>query len=83
MGHAEHQLAHAAANPHDSHALDNYWMPFSPNKEFKSEPRMFVKGEGMHLWTQDGRKLIDASSGLFCVAAGHCRPEIAEAVTRS
>jgi beta-alanine--pyruvate transaminase len=39
---------------------------------------MFVKGEGMYLWTADGRKLLDASSGLFCVAAGHCRPEIAE-----
>ena len=34
----------------------------------------------MYLWTADGRKLLDASSGLFCVAAGHCRPEIAEAV---
>ena len=80
MGHADHQLSNAAAHAQDSHALDNFWMPFSPNKEFKAEPRMFVKGEGMHLWTQDGHKLIDASSGLFCVAAGHCRPEIAEAV---
>jgi beta-alanine--pyruvate transaminase len=77
MGHADHQ---ATALMTDSHALDNFWMPFSPNKEFKQEPRMFVKGEGMYLWTQDGRKLIDASSGLFCVAAGHCRKEISEAV---
>ena len=28
------------------------------------------------------RAVIDASSGLFCVAAGHCRREIAEAVGR-
>jgi beta-alanine--pyruvate transaminase len=34
----------------------------------------------MYFYTPDGRKLIDASAGLFCVAAGHCRPEIAEAV---
>ncbi|MBL8309461.1 MAG: aminotransferase class III-fold pyridoxal phosphate-dependent enzyme [Burkholderiales bacterium] len=80
MGHSDPQLTTAANFAQDAHALDNFWMPFSPNKEFKAEPRMFVKGEGMHLWTPDGRKLIDASSGLFCVAAGHCRPEIAEAV---
>ena len=83
MGHADPHLntvTTASAFAQDAHALDNYWMPFSPNKEFKAEPRMFVKGEGMYLWTADGRKLLDASSGLFCVAAGHCRPEIAEAV---
>ena len=33
----------------------------------------------MYLYTPDGRALIDASAGLFCVAAGHCRPEIAQA----
>jgi len=62
--------------------LEPFWMPFSPNKEFKREPRLFVRGEGMYLYTPDGRALIDASAGLFCVAAGHCRPEIAEAVYR-
>ena len=61
-------------------ARQNYWMPFSPNKEFKSEPRMFVRAEGMYLYKPNGDKVIDASSGLFCVAAGHCRPEIAQAV---
>ena len=34
----------------------------------------------MYFYTPDGREVIDASAGLFCVAAGHCRPEIAEAV---
>jgi beta-alanine--pyruvate transaminase len=62
--------------------LEPYWMPFSPNKEFKKEPRMIVRAEGMYLYTPDGRALIDASAGLFCVAAGHCRPEIADAVFR-
>ena len=61
-------------------ARQNYWMPFSPNKEFKTDPRMFVRGEGMYLYKPDGQKAIDASAGLFCVAAGHCRPEIAQAV---
>jgi beta-alanine--pyruvate transaminase len=34
----------------------------------------------MYYYNDRGEKIIDASSGLFCVAAGHCRTEIAEAV---
>ena len=79
MGHSDPQLT-TATLASDSHALDSFWMPFSPNKEFKAEPRLLVKGEGMYVWTAAGNKVLDASSGLFCVAAGHCRPEIAEAV---
>ena len=71
MGHAEPQVT--------TH-LQPYWMPFSPNKEFKNEPRMFARAEGMYFYTPDGKQVIDASAGLFCVAAGHCRREIAEAV---
>jgi beta-alanine--pyruvate transaminase len=62
--------------------LDAFWMPFSPNRDFKKEPRLISRAEGMYLYTPDGRALIDASAGLFCVAAGHCRPEIAQAVFR-
>jgi len=75
MGHSDQ----AGKTPAQSQ-LQQFWMPFSPNKEFKREPRMFERAEGMYFYTPDGRKLIDASAGLFCVAAGHCRPEISEAV---
>ena len=34
----------------------------------------------MYLWNQNGDRLIDGSSGLFNVAAGHGRREIADAV---
>ncbi len=71
MGHAEPQVA-ATMQP--------FWMPFTPNKEFKSEPKMFARAKGMYFYTPDGREVIDASAGLFCVAAGHCRQEIADAV---
>jgi beta-alanine--pyruvate transaminase len=77
MGHSEQ----AGTQPAQSQ-LQQLWMPFSPNKEFKREPRMFERAEGMYFYTPDGRKLIDASAGLFCVAAGHCRSEISEAVYR-
>jgi len=68
----------ADRNPRESR--EPYWMAFTPNKEFKREPRLFARAEGMYCWTPDGRRVIDASAGLFCVAAGHCRPEIARAV---
>jgi len=78
MGHAELKLHD---QPRTGATLrDEYWMPFTPNREFKSDPRMVVRAEGMYYWSDDGKKIIDASSGLFCVAAGHGRPEIAEAV---
>ena len=77
MGHAESHLATDAKTD-----LQPFWMPFSPNKEFKAEPKLFTRASGMYFYTPEDRAVIDASSGLFCVAAGHCRREIAEAVYR-
>ena len=78
MGHAELTLHDQAATTRIS--LDEYWMPFTPNREFKADPQMVVRAEGMYYWNDRGDKIIDASSGLFCVAAGHGRKEIADAV---
>lgn len=63
-------------------SLDEYWMPFTPNRDFKSDPRMVARADGMWLWNDRGDRILDASAGLFCVNAGHCRREIAEAVGR-
>jgi beta-alanine--pyruvate transaminase len=60
--------------------LERHWLPFTNNREFKREPRLFVRAAGMHYYTPSGRKVLDGSSGLFTSAAGHCRPEIAAAV---
>ncbi len=60
--------------------LEPHWLPFSSNREFKREPRMFVSASGMYYWSQHGNKILDGSSGLFTTPAGHCRPEIADAV---
>lgn len=62
--------------------LERHWLPFTNNREFKREPRLFVRASGMHYYTPNGRKVLDGSSGLFTSAAGHCRPEIAAAVAR-
>ncbi len=78
MGHAEPELRGDLAVP--ALSMDEYWMPFTPNRDFRAEPKMVVRAEGMHVWNPRGDRLIDASSGLFCVNAGHCRREIADAV---
>ena len=62
--------------------LANYWMPFTANRQFKAAPRLLSSAEGMHYTSIDGRKIIDATAGLWCVNAGHRRKGIAEAVER-
>jgi len=60
--------------------LDNYWLPFTANRAFKESPRVITSAQGIHLFEPSGRRILDGSSGLFCVPAGHCRPEISKAV---
>jgi beta-alanine--pyruvate transaminase len=62
--------------------LNSFWMPFTANRQFKAAPRLLVAAEGMHYTTLDGRKVIDGAAGLWCVNAGHGRPQIAAAVER-
>jgi len=62
-------------------ALEAFWMPFTANRQFKDQPRLLARAEGMHYWTPDGRKVLDGCAGLWCVNAGHGRKEIAAAVT--
>jgi beta-alanine--pyruvate transaminase len=63
-----------------TNSLEHHWMPFTANRDFKAAPRLITRSEGMYLWNQNGERLIDGSSGLFNVAAGHGRREIADAV---
>jgi beta-alanine--pyruvate transaminase len=60
--------------------LESYWMPFTGNRYFKSHPRMISRAEGMYCYTHDGKKLLDAVAGLWCCNAGHCHPQIVEAI---
>lgn len=55
-------------------------MPFTANREYKQSPRLLAKAQGMHYWTPDGRELLDATAGLWCVNAGHARPRIVQAI---
>ena len=61
---------------------DAFWMPFTANRQFRTAPRLLSRAEGMYYWTPEGRQVLDATAGLWCVNAGHCRPRIVEAVRR-
>jgi beta-alanine--pyruvate transaminase len=67
------------ARPND---LDSYWMPFTANRQFKANPRMMAGAEGMYYRSIDGRTILDGTAGLWCVNAGHARPEIADALQK-
>ena len=62
--------------------MDNQWLPFTPNRTFRQDPRVFVGAEGMHFTTHDGKKVIDGISSLWCVGAGHNRKPINEAIKK-
>jgi beta-alanine--pyruvate transaminase len=55
-------------------------MPFTANRAFKRAPRMLVAAKDMHYTTADGRQILDATAGLWCVNAGHCREPITAAI---
>ncbi|WP_184722164.1 aspartate aminotransferase family protein [Caulobacter sp.] len=65
-----------------SNDLDAYWMPFTANRRFKAHPRLLASASGMHYRTPDGREILDGTSGLWCVNAGHDRPKIREAIQK-
>jgi beta-alanine--pyruvate transaminase len=61
---------------------DAYWMPFTPNRQFKAQPRMVASAQGIAYRTPEGREVLDGTSGLWCVGAGHRHPRISEAMKR-
>ncbi|GHD61766.1 aspartate aminotransferase family protein [Thalassobaculum fulvum] len=75
-------MALAANDQTKPNDLDPFWMPFTANRQFKQQPRMFVEAEGVHYTTADGRKVLDGTSGLWCCNAGHRRKPIIEAVQK-
>jgi beta-alanine--pyruvate transaminase len=76
---ADNTARHLATDVPD---LEAYWMPFTGNRYFKKNPRLIARASGMHCWTHEGAKLLDAVAGLWCCNAGHCHPKIVEAIQR-
>jgi adenosylmethionine-8-amino-7-oxononanoate aminotransferase len=77
----------ATAAPPDAegpfHAADHLWMHFARMGGFTTNPVPIVeRGEGAYIYDSDGRRYLDALSGLFVVQAGYGRDEIADAADR-
>ncbi|APV49504.1 aspartate aminotransferase family protein [Betaproteobacteria bacterium GR16-43] len=62
--------------------LDHYWLPFTPNRWFQDHPKILASAKGAYYTTNDGRRLFDGLSGLWCCPLGHGHPRIVEALTR-
>lgn len=45
-------------------------------------PPMIIRGEGVHIYDDQGKQYIDGLSGLFVVQVGHGRKELAEAAAK-
>lgn len=59
---------------------EHQWIPFSPNRDFLEDPKMFVAAKGVYYYDPSGRAILDGASGLYTTPAGHGRVEIADAV---
>lgn len=63
-------------------SLEAFWMPYTGNRYFKENPLIVSSAEGCYLTTQEGNKVFDGLSGLWCCGMGHGRKEIVEAVSK-
>ena len=61
--------------------LSAHWMPFTGNREFKSDPRILVGAQGAYYRDAQGRKIFDGLSGLWTCGLGHGRQELTDAVS--
>ena len=61
-------------------SMENQWLPFTPNRDFKADPKLFSAARGIYYYSPEGQPIIDGVSGLFTTPAGHGRTEIADAV---
>ncbi len=60
--------------------MDAFFMPFTPQRQYKQDPRMIVSARGMVYTDSRGHETLDCSAGLWCVNAGHYRTHINEAI---
>ena len=49
---------------------------------YQRQGKALVKGEGVFLWDEDGKKYTDFLAGIAVCGLGHCHPKITEAICR-
>ncbi len=63
-----------------SPSVETQWLPFTPNRDFFEDPKLFARARDVYYYDPKGRPILDGVSGLFTTPAGHGRREIADAV---
>jgi adenosylmethionine-8-amino-7-oxononanoate aminotransferase len=64
-------------------AKRHLWMHFARMGAYeRSDVPIIVRGEGCYVYDEHGKRYLDGLSALFCVNAGHGRPELAEAAAK-
>ena len=54
--------------------------PFTDHQGLATKgARSLTRADGIHLWDSEGRRILDAMSGLWCVNVGYGREELVEA----
>ncbi len=64
---------------------ENFFHPSTHLAEFargNAPQRVIQGGQGSHIETRDGHRLLDAFAGLYCVNAGYGRSEISDAIAK-
>ena len=68
-------IAEAGAPP----VTEHLWMHFTRMSAYADKPAPIIeRGEGAYIWDSNGKRYLDALSGLFVVQVGHGRAELAE-----
>ncbi|MGH8141019.1 MAG: aminotransferase class III-fold pyridoxal phosphate-dependent enzyme, partial [Steroidobacteraceae bacterium] len=57
-------------------------MPFTANRQFKAHPHLIAAAEGAYYILQDGRRVFDCLSGMWCTPLGHSHPGVVRAVRK-
>ena len=47
---------------------------------YQRQGKAFVKGKGVFLWDEDGKKYTDFLAGIAVCSLGHCHPKITQAI---
>jgi adenosylmethionine-8-amino-7-oxononanoate aminotransferase len=65
----------------DAKAINHLWTHKTQDHPFLSDEDLVIdRAEGVWVWTERGKKLMDGFAGLAVVNVGHGRREIAEAI---
>jgi len=74
-------VTESGADPLAEKARRHLWMHFTRHSTYSETEHVpvIVRGEGVYIWDDQGRRYFDGLAGLFTVMMGHGREELAQA----